>query len=273
MPEEQIGYIEGWKRMNPGWEIIRIDESVFDPSCTPYTMQAARKGQWSFVSDVARLWFLKNYGGFYLDTDVELYRGLEEMRDCKAVVCEMAPNFFNGHCMACEPGYWPGIFQEAEEVANDTRVLQHILTVAAHRRYDLTAEDFTLRAGIAFYGIAYSANARSPRLPKTFLRHHEANSWCGGWTPGFAIGDDVLPLDVKGIHDVERIGKPGEETIGRATVLNPNMNDPLGTIIDASNMLYNRDIVRVDGGDFIIRRYHANWSKKTIRRGEWLITC
>ena len=42
---------------------------------------------WAFVSDVARLWVLYNYGGIYMDTDVMVYQPLDKF---------LKHNFFTG---------------------------------------------------------------------------------------------------------------------------------------------------------------------------------
>lgn len=277
MPEEHKRYINGWSELHPGWEIMRIDESVFDPWSHPYARDAAERGQWSFVSDAARLWFLKNVGGFYLDTDVELYRSLDCMRHNSSVVCELAPNFYNGHLMACEEGFWPELFNRAECVFTCGKVLQAVLTEVAHDLYDLRCDDYASFDGVAFYGLRYSANARCEATPDTILRHHEANSWCGGWTPGFSIGDDVLPFNVSGMEGVDRIGNfDGSGAIG--TVYVTGAADVAG-IIDASNAFYNRRVVRVDGDGFSIIR--KGWkrlagklkSKTTKVYGGLSVTC
>lgn len=44
-----------------------------------YTKQAYENKKYAFVSDVARLYALLNYGGIYLDTDVEVYRSFDEI--------------------------------------------------------------------------------------------------------------------------------------------------------------------------------------------------
>ena len=43
--------------------------------------QAYQAEKWGFVPDYARLDILYNYGGFYLDTDVELIRSLDDLRN------------------------------------------------------------------------------------------------------------------------------------------------------------------------------------------------
>lgn len=71
--------IQSWQKYCPEYEIIRWDESNFDVNLLPYTKEAYDAGKYAFVSDVARLYIVKKYGGFYLDTDVELIKSLNEL--------------------------------------------------------------------------------------------------------------------------------------------------------------------------------------------------
>lgn len=71
--------IDSWKRYCPDYEIIRWDESNYDISKCNYTKQAYEAGAYGFVPDYARLDILYQYGGIYMDTDVEVIRSLDDM--------------------------------------------------------------------------------------------------------------------------------------------------------------------------------------------------
>ncbi|MGT2941084.1 glycosyltransferase family 32 protein [Streptococcus cristatus] len=76
IPEEYQRYIESWRKFYPEFEIKRWDETNFDVSISSYCLEAYREKQWAFVSDFARLYIIYNYGGIYLDTDVEVIKDL-----------------------------------------------------------------------------------------------------------------------------------------------------------------------------------------------------
>lgn len=65
--------IESWKKYMPDYEIIEWNESNFDVDAFDYTRQAYEQKKWAFVSDAVRTYALKEYGGVYFDTDVELF--------------------------------------------------------------------------------------------------------------------------------------------------------------------------------------------------------
>lgn len=67
-----------WKEQLPGWEFLEINEKNFNVNFNKYTKEAYKNKKYAFVSDVARLWALYNYGGVYLDTDVIVYKPLDK---------------------------------------------------------------------------------------------------------------------------------------------------------------------------------------------------
>ena len=79
IPRELQKCIDSWKRFCPDYEIIRWDEDSYDIHKSPYMEQAYAQKKWGFVPDIARLDILYQHGGIYLDTDVELIRGLDEL--------------------------------------------------------------------------------------------------------------------------------------------------------------------------------------------------
>lgn len=70
--------MESWSRYCPDYEVIRWDENNYDIDKYEYTRQAAAHKKWGFITDVARLDILYQYGGIYLDTDVKLLKSLDE---------------------------------------------------------------------------------------------------------------------------------------------------------------------------------------------------
>lgn len=69
--------IASWKKYCPDYEIIEWNEKNFDININKYTKEAYENKKYAFVSDVARLYALYNYGGVYMDTDVELVKNID----------------------------------------------------------------------------------------------------------------------------------------------------------------------------------------------------
>lgn len=64
--------MNSWKTYCPDYEIIEWNESNFDLSMCSYVKEAYEARKWAFVSDYVRIWALEQFGGVYLDTDVEI---------------------------------------------------------------------------------------------------------------------------------------------------------------------------------------------------------
>lgn len=77
-PQGVINCINTWKQYMPDWEYLEINESNFDINYNQYVKDAYDNKKWAFVSDVARLWALYEYGGIYMDTDVLVYQPLDK---------------------------------------------------------------------------------------------------------------------------------------------------------------------------------------------------
>lgn len=78
-PEIVKKCMESWKQFCPDYEIIEWNESNFDIHCCKYVEQAYEAKKWAFVSDYCRFFVLYNYGGIYLDTDVELIKPIDDL--------------------------------------------------------------------------------------------------------------------------------------------------------------------------------------------------
>ncbi len=76
LPKQYMQYIETWKLKCPDFEIKEWNDKNFDYTTNQYCHEAYEVGQWAFVSDYARLKILYDYGGIYLDTDVEVLKDL-----------------------------------------------------------------------------------------------------------------------------------------------------------------------------------------------------
>ncbi len=77
IPKQLQKCIDSWREYNPDYEIIRWDEDNYDFSINQYMREAYENKAWGFVPDYARLDVIYQYGGIYLDTDVEVIRNLD----------------------------------------------------------------------------------------------------------------------------------------------------------------------------------------------------
>lgn len=73
-PEIVKKCIKSWKDVLNEYEIIEWNEDNFDIDSNKFVRQAYDAEKFAFVSDYVRVYVLYNYGGIYLDTDVEVYK-------------------------------------------------------------------------------------------------------------------------------------------------------------------------------------------------------
>ena len=77
IPNELKKYMRSWKKYCPDYHIKKWDESNFDVNSHPFVSVAYKAKAWAFVSDYVRLNVIYNYGGIYLDTDIEIIKKID----------------------------------------------------------------------------------------------------------------------------------------------------------------------------------------------------
>lgn len=103
--ELALSCIASWKKYCPDYEIIEWNEDNFDINYCTYTTQAYQARKWAFVSDVVRLYAIVNYGGIYMDTDVEVLRPLDDLLNFPALSGFESDIHIPTGLMACEKGH------------------------------------------------------------------------------------------------------------------------------------------------------------------------
>lgn len=98
--------INTWKEKMPDWEFLEINESNFDINYNNYVKKAYENKKWAFVSDVARLWALYNYGGIYMDTDVIVYEPLDIFLKHSFFTGFEQPHYPVTATIGVEKGHW-----------------------------------------------------------------------------------------------------------------------------------------------------------------------
>ncbi len=195
LPEPAQKCIKSWQKYCPDYEVKEWNESNFDLSCCIYAKEAYEAKKWAFVTDYVRLKVLVEYGGIYMDTDVEVVRPLDVFLKEKAFSgFEYGENVPTG-IMACEKNF--SLF-DALLKRYDGR---HFLN--ADGTYDLTTNvkevtDFLRKRGLVLNGkkqtiegfALYPKEYFCPKNWKTrkvectnntYAIHHFAGTWLTPW--------------------------------------------------------------------------------------------
>ena len=81
LPCRSSAFIKLWKRKLPDYtiKIWNEDNLPITEECSrnKYLRECYKRKLYAFVSDYFRLWILFNYGGIYLDTDVEILNSFD----------------------------------------------------------------------------------------------------------------------------------------------------------------------------------------------------
>ena len=85
-PELVTKCMASWKKHLPEYEIIHWDMNRIKDIDAPFLHEALAEKKWAFAADYVRLYAVANYGGIYLDTDVEVFQSLNPLLDNKCFI-------------------------------------------------------------------------------------------------------------------------------------------------------------------------------------------
>lgn len=104
--------MQSWKEKLSGYEFMLWDVNRFDIHSVPWVEQACAEKKWAFAADYIRLYALYNYGGIYLDSDVEVLKSFDDLLDREYFFgCEHTPdrienqNSIEAATMGAEKGF------------------------------------------------------------------------------------------------------------------------------------------------------------------------
>lgn len=187
-PDGVKSCIESWKKYMPDWEYLEINENNFDIKLFDYSKKAYRKKVWGFVGDPVRLWALYNYGGVYLDTDVEVYKSFDDLLDNHFFIGVEQPHYFGNATIGAEKGnpivkeilnrYESGE-EKWEKKLNwwEYRTGPMILTDALEKYVDRDSMEYQKTKDITVYPKKYFVNY-DKMDDEVYCKHHMFGSWC-----------------------------------------------------------------------------------------------
>ena len=105
MPKITEKCIKSWEKFCPGYEIICHNEDNFDLSKNTFIAEAYSDRNFAIVSDYVRAYVLYNYGGIYMDTDVEVLGSFDKFLDHTMFLGFEEGNFVGTCVMGTEKGH------------------------------------------------------------------------------------------------------------------------------------------------------------------------
>ncbi len=102
IPQKDQKFIEGWKKLNPDFEIRRWTEKDIDLEKYPLVEKAIKEKRWALAADIIRMYAVYAEGGFYFDTDVELLAPLDDLLKYDGVASWEAKYWFTTSSFAAK---------------------------------------------------------------------------------------------------------------------------------------------------------------------------
>lgn len=102
--EEAKKCIDSWHKYCPDYEIKCWNENNFDLNSNQFAKESYEAKKWAYVTDYVRLYVLYNFGGIYMDSDVEVVKPINEFLSERAFSGFQDPKNVPTGLMASEKG-------------------------------------------------------------------------------------------------------------------------------------------------------------------------
>ncbi len=79
IPEKLQRCMDSWKKFLPDYEFVLWDLERFDIKTSQWVKEAFEARKYAFAADYIRLYAVYNYGGVYMDMDVEVVRPFDDL--------------------------------------------------------------------------------------------------------------------------------------------------------------------------------------------------
>lgn len=105
-PENIQKCIDSWKKFLPDYEIWLWNFDRFPRGKSKWVDQAFERRKYAFAADYIRLYALYNYGGIYLDSDVEVLKSFDDLLRLPYFIgVENTPSGVEAATIGCAPGF------------------------------------------------------------------------------------------------------------------------------------------------------------------------
>ncbi len=192
--------IDSWKRILPDYEIMLWDTKRFDLSKSTWVKEAFECKKYAFAADYIRFYALYNYGGIYMDSDVEVIKSFNDLLQFpyfagaeKAGTIEAAimgatkGNLWIKQCL----DYYDGRHFLKSDGNMDIRKLPEIMDYEINRKFSI--RNITIDEAKHLDSVDFEKDVCilpdeyfSPKVfdsrkvlitPNTYAIHHYQNSW------------------------------------------------------------------------------------------------
>lgn len=119
LPQKYVPFINSFKKFNPDWKFILWDEKkILELPDFKFKKEFCKISNFGTKSDIARYEILKQYGGFYFDTDFECLKSLDEIADTSSFVAGL--QFYD------QPGFGNAMMASAPDTFLINEILRNL---------------------------------------------------------------------------------------------------------------------------------------------------
>lgn len=191
-PEIVKRCIESWENTLKDYEIIEWNEDNFDVNRNKYVEEAYENKKYAFVSDYVRVEALYHMGGIYLDTDVEVYKSLDELLEEESFWGFEEKNYIATSTIGSKPGnilikqfvdfYEGKSYNEISKNLETSTNVQIVTNIFKEIGFKMNGEKQTIENIGTIYPQEYFSpydyiNYYDKKTDNTYTMHHFYKSW------------------------------------------------------------------------------------------------
>lgn len=185
MSEAMLNCIKSWHEKMPDWEILEINESNFDINSIRYVKEAYDNKAWGFVADPIRLWAVYEYGGIYLDTDIEVHKSFEDLLDNEMFMGFEQPHYLSTATIGAAKGNklikemldaYDNEHFEPKEHWQDYKTSPMVMTDTLSKYFDRDRMEYQKTDEMTIYPRNYFVCSDTPN-EEVYCKHHMFGCW------------------------------------------------------------------------------------------------
>ncbi len=183
VPQEFQEYIDGWHKILHGYKFIKWDFSRFDKASSVWVAEAFDNKKYAFAADYIRLFAVYNYGGIYLDMDIEVLKSFDDLLNKPYMFARERPKkpWIEAGCFGAEKcnnfvGLCMDRYKNRHFIMPDGNFDQLPLPQVMEEVRRNNGIKLNTYSWVYFTAKSYDTGYESPN-EKSYCIHHFAGSW------------------------------------------------------------------------------------------------
>lgn len=192
IPDDLKKCMDSWRKKLPGYEFMLWNFDRFDKSSSLWVQQAFDNKKYAFAADYIRLFAVYNYGGIYMDMDIEVLKPFDDLLAQKIILAYENPekNGIEAGCFGAEKGnlfvkdclsYYKDRSFIKPDGSFDILPLPKIMLSYLPRHREIDPHDWH-----CFTNKSYKTGEIST-LERSYSIHHFAGSWLDDFQKEFNV--------------------------------------------------------------------------------------